>query len=125
MAKHNELGMRGEEIARKFLEENGYVILHQNWRCLKAEVDLIAMYQKELVIVEVKTRATDYFGAPDDAVGKHKQRMLSNAADAFIQQQNLTCEVRFDIISITFAHNEPRIHHIKDAFYPYTSELGD
>ncbi len=125
MAQHNELGKQGEELARKFLEENGYVILHQNWRWLKAEVDLIAMHNKELVIVEVKTRATDYFGTPDEAVGKHKQKMLSNAADAFIQQQNLMYEVRFDIISITFVRNEPEIHHIKDAFYPYTSELGD
>ena len=83
------------------------------------------MHEKELVIVEVKTRSSNYFGEPDDAVGKHKQRMLSNAADAFIQQYNLECEVRFDIISITFVRNEPRIHHIKDAFYPYTSELGD
>ena len=125
MAKHNELGKQGEELARKFLEENGYVILHQNWRCLKAEVDLIAMHNEELVVVEVKTRSTDYFGAPDDAVGKHKQKMLSNAADAFIQQQNLLCEVRFDIISITFVQNHPRINHIKDAFYPYSSELDD
>ena len=125
MAKHNELGKHGEELAKKFLEENGFTILHQNWRCLKAEVDLIAMHDKELVIVEVKTRSTDFFGAPDDSVGKQKQKMLSNAADSFIQQQNLTCEVRFDIISITFVLNEPRIHHIKDAFYPYSSELGD
>ena len=125
MAKHNELGKQGEALAKIFLEEKGYVILHQNWRNLKAEVDLIAMDKKELVIVEVKTRATDYFGAPDDAVGKHKQKMLSNAADAYIQQQNLDCEVRFDIISITFVQNHPQINHIKDAFYPYSSELDD
>ena len=125
MAQHNELGKQGESIARIFLEENGYVILHQNWRNLKAEVDFIAMHGKELVIVEVKTRSSDFFGAPDDAVRKHKQKMLSNAADAFIQQENLHCEVRFDIISITFVQNHPRINHIKDAFYPYSSELDD
>lgn len=125
MAQHNDLGKHGEELARLFLIENGYVILQQNWRCLKAEVDFIAMHDKELVIIEVKTRATDFFGAPDDAVGKHKQKMLTNAADFYIQQQNLHCEVRFDIISITFVRNHPRINHVKDAFYPYSSELDD
>ncbi len=125
MAQHNDLGKKGEALAKIFLEKNGFTILHQNWRHLKAEVDFIAMNDKELVIVEVKTRATDFFGAPDEAVGKHKQKMLSNAANDFIIQQNLGCEVRFDIISITFVQNQPRINHIKDAFYPYSSELDD
>ncbi len=125
MAKHNELGKQGEAIARIFLEEAGYAILHQNWRNLKAEVDFIAMHSNQLVIVEVKTRSSDFFGTPEESVGKHKQKMLSNAADAYIQQENLHCEVRFDIISITFVQNHPRINHIKDAFYPYSSELDD
>lgn len=125
MAKHNELGKQGELLARRFLEENGYEILHQNWRCGKAEVDFIAMHEKELVITEVKTRATGFFGTPDEAVGKHKQRMLSNAADTYVLQNDLQCEVRFDVISVILENQQPVISHIKNAFYPYSNELDE
>jgi putative endonuclease len=61
MAAHNELGKKGEQLAIDFLIKNEYKILEKNYRYLKAEVDIIAQKENTLVVVEVKTRSTDYF----------------------------------------------------------------
>jgi putative endonuclease len=118
MSQHYELGKKGEELATVFLEEEGYKILHRNWRFGKDEIDIIAQTDKFLVIVEVKTRSTDYFGDPEEAVDKQKQRFLVRAADVYIKQKEIDLEVRFDIISIIFEKGTHTIRHIEDAFYP-------
>jgi len=123
MAQHHLLGKEGETMALEYLEKNGFRVLEKNWRYLKAEVDLIAMKDEMLVVIEVKTRATDYFGEPEEAVTTAKQKLLSDAANAFLQMNNLDHEVRFDIISIITNHAEKKLHHITDAFYPFSSEL--
>jgi len=122
MAKHNELGKRGELIARKFLEAMEFEILETNWRHEKDELDIIAIDHDELVIVEVKTRSTNYFGDPSEAVGKTKEEFIIRAAEAYIEIHDLNMDTRFDIISIITNSSEENIEHIKDAFYP---ELPD
>ena len=122
MAKHNELGKKGELLARKFLETEGFEILETNWRHEKDEIDIIALNHDELVIVEVKTRSTDYFGDPSEAVGKAKEKFIIRAAEAYIEMSDLNMDTRFDIISIITNSKEENIEHIKDAFYP---ELPD
>ena len=118
MAKHNELGNQGEEIAVQYLTDKGYEILERNWRNIHKEIDIIAKDGKVLVIVEVKTRQTDEYGNPDFAVTRRKQRMLIAAANAYISKNNIDVETRFDIISIFFRDGEPIIEHIEDAFLP-------
>jgi len=122
MAKHNELGKKGELIARKFLETEGFEIIESNWRHEKDEIDIIAIDHDELVIVEVKTRSTNYFGDPSEAVGKAKEEFIIRAVEAYIEIHDLNMDIRFDIISIITNRNEEIIEHIKDAFYP---ELPD
>jgi len=122
MAKHNELGKRGELIARKFLETEGFEIIETNWRHEKDEIDIIAKDDDEIVIVEVKTRSTNYFGDPSEAVGKAKEEFIIRAAEAYIEIHDLNMDMRFDIISIITNSNVEIIEHIKDAFYP---ELPD
>jgi len=122
MAKHNELGKRGEVIARTFLEAKGFDVLETNWRHEKDEIDIIAIDHDELVIVEVKTRSTDYFGDPSEAVGKAKEEFIIRAAEAYIEIHDLNMDTRFDIISIITNNDGENIEHIKDAFYP---ELPD
>lgn len=117
-AQHNQLGKKGERIARKMLEEKGYQILETNWRNEKDEIDIIAMDGDELVIVEVKTRSSDYFGMPEDAVGYQKEAFLVRATEAYLEENELDCDSRFDIVSIILKNNEPQLFHIKDAFYP-------
>ena len=118
MAKHNELGKIGEELAAQFLVDKGYEILERNWRNIHKEIDIIAKEGEDLVIVEVKARQTDEYGEPDIAVTKRKQRMLIAAANAYILRNNLDMSTRFDIVSIVFKDGEPVIEHIEDAFLP-------
>lgn len=125
MATHNELGKSGEKEACAFLLEKGYEILATNWKNNKAEADIIAKKNDLLLLVEVKTRSTDYFGTPEEAVGKHKQRMMVKAAEAYLEEKNLNYEVRYDIISIILNNNTKKIVHIEEAFYPYSSEIDE
>ena len=118
MAKHNELGKRGEELATQYLTEKGYEILERNWRNKHKEIDIIAKDGDCLVIVEVKTRQTDEYGDPDIAVTRQKQWRLISAANAYVFQNKLDIDTRFDIISIVFHDDEPIIEHIEDAFLP-------
>lgn len=118
MADHNILGKKGEEIARKFLIENGYEIRHSNWYYRKKEIDIITLKDNLLVVVEVKTRSNDYFENPKEAVTRNKQRFIINATDAYINEFDLNHEVRFDVIAVTIINNKTKIEHIEDAFQP-------
>ncbi len=118
MAHTQELGKWGEELAVAHLQKNGYKIVARNWRYGKEEIDIIARTQDTLVIVEVKTRHSSQFGEPQDFVSKTQQKHLINAADAFVIEQDLDVEVRFDIIAITTDDNPPKLMHIDEAFYP-------
>lgn len=119
MSAHNVLGSQGESIACTHLQKNGYRILEQNWRYDRAEIDVIAETSEFLVIVEVKTRSTDFFGMPLEFVTDRKQTLLIKAAEAYIDQAGIDKEVRFDIIGIVLDPSRPgqqRIQHITDAF---------
>jgi putative endonuclease len=118
MAEHNEFGKKGEEMAQKHLLAKGYKIIATNWRYGKDEIDIVAKHNNFLVIVEVKTRSTNAFGDPEEAVSKKKKKFLVRAADAYINMKSVMEEVRFDIISIVVTRNHWEINHIEDAFYP-------
>lgn len=116
MAEHNDTGTKGEELASTFLRDRGFVILEKNWRFKNLEADIIAKTGNTLVIAEVKTRRSNYFGEPETFVNKQKQKNLIKTGNAYIQRNNLDLEVRFDIISIILGDNQMKINHIEDAF---------
>ncbi|MDN3618300.1 MULTISPECIES: YraN family protein [Polaribacter] len=116
MAEHNELGKKGEKLAIAFLLKNDYKILETNYRYLKAEVDIIAQKGEVLAAVEVKTRSSDYFEEPQDAVKAKKIKLLVSAIDYYVVTQDLDVEVRFDIIAIIHQKNKTKIEHLEDAF---------
>jgi putative endonuclease len=118
MAKHNELGKEGEEIAKKFLINKGYDILESNWRYERKEIDLIARMGEIIAIVEVKTRSTDFYGNPEESVTRTKQNFLIKAADSYAQALDFEAEIRYDIISIVMKSGKPLIKHFEDAFIP-------
>ena len=93
MAKHNILGKRGEELAVHFLQNLGYVIIASNWQQHKFEIDIIAQDNNEIVFVEVKTRTSDFFGNPEEAVTLSKQKHLIEGADYYVNknENNLPC----------------------------------
>jgi putative endonuclease len=117
MAKHNELGKKGELLAIDFLKEKGFKILETNFRLEKDEIDIIAKDGEILVFVEVKTRSTSNYGEPEIAVGDKKVEFLLRAAENYLISKNLTVEIRFDIISIVLNSTKNKIRHIEDAFY--------
>ena len=117
MAAHNELGEMGESIAAKYLQENQYNILAQNYRCEKAEIDIICLKANEIVFVEVKTRSSSYYDAPSAAVDAKKEELLKQAALYFIEERQIIAEPRFDIISIIIENNKMEMEHIEDAFW--------
>lgn len=116
MAKHNELGKKGENLAIDFLIQNDYKILEKNYRYLKAEVDIIALKNDVLIAVEVKTRASNYFGNPEEFVNPKKIKLLLSAIDNYVIERDLNVEVRFDIIAIISNKKETKIEHLEDAF---------
>lgn len=118
MSKAFELGRKGEELAVAHLKKIGYEIVQLNWFSQHLELDIIAKDAEELVIVEVKARGSDSYEHPSEAVSNKKIRFLVNAAEAYIIENNLTCDTRFDVISIIFTGKDVELEHFKNAFYP-------
>jgi putative endonuclease len=118
MAEHNNKGKEGERLASLYLEEKGYVILARNWRFGKEEIDLIARKKNTLVVVEVKARSGTFWGEPEEFVNRKKQRHLIKAANAYLEENDLDLEVRFDVIGVILTGNSHHINHIEDAFHP-------
>ena len=118
MSKHNETGVKGEQIAQNFLINKGYTILHRNWCFGKMEVDIIAEKDGVLVFTEVKARKNYHFGFPEEAVNYKKQAYLKTAAEAFLEKNPGYMKIQFDIISIHIERNTVKeIMHFEDAFY--------
>ncbi|MFT5102454.1 MAG: putative endonuclease [Candidatus Latescibacterota bacterium] len=119
MASHNDLGILGENIAASYLLKHGYSVLARNFVFQKAEIDIIASKDKMLVIVEVKTRNSDFFGDPQSFVTASKIKLLIKAANEYIVMNDIELEVRFDIIAILKNQHLETVEHIENAFYHF------
>ncbi|MDZ7876834.1 MAG: YraN family protein [Saprospiraceae bacterium] len=118
MAEHNEIGQRGEDIAADYLTQKNYTILDRNWRCGRAEIDVVAMHGTILVFAEVKTRSNDLFQRPESAVNEKKRRLLARAAVAYMRKIGHEWAIRFDIIAIVKHDTQFFVDHFEDAFFP-------
>jgi len=114
----HELGIFGEQLAKKSLQENGYEIVYSNYRFRHVELDLVCKKDSKLIVVEVKTRFSNAIGEPWQAVTKSKQRQLIRAANFYIEQFDIDLDTRFDVVSIIHNDKETKIEHIIDAFTP-------
>jgi putative endonuclease len=111
-------GARGEDLAHRFLQKLGYVVVARNWRAEdgSGELDLVAWDGPTLVVVEVKTRSSIDFGLPEEAVDGRKRSLLSRTAARYLRESDVpVSQVRFDIVSVVLA-DKPEIGHIRDAF---------
>ena len=120
MAFHNKLGQEGEKIAAQYLKSKGYIIHHTNWRMSHLEIDIIAEHNDELIFVEVKTRSSDEFGEPEEAVDYQKEKDLIRLANTYLENLHLEVLSRFDIIAIILNESETNLTHFEDAFSPMT-----
>ncbi|MGX5819118.1 YraN family protein [Chitinophaga lutea] len=118
MASHHDLGKKGEALAAAYLQLRQYRILHTNWTAGKREIDIIAEKEGTLVFVEVKTRTSQAYGMPEEAVGRQKTRQLQAAAERYLEQHAPgQALIRFDVVAITTGQpGEPEIVHFEDAF---------
>lgn len=117
MAEHNKLGAWGERKAAELLEEKGYEILERDWHFGHRDLDIVAMKDGVLVIVEVKTRRNNDFLEPEQAVDRRKIKSLLLAANAFVKLRGIDAEIRFDIISVIGTDDSCcEIRHMEDAF---------
>ena len=111
-----ETGVVGEQIAARWLIEQGYTIIDKNYRYGHNEIDIVAMEGGELVIVEVKTRTNTAFGSPEEAVNLEKRKILMRLANRYVRHHHWQGNTRFDIVAITMKEGEPQIKLIKNAF---------
>ncbi|MDH6341472.1 putative endonuclease [Parabacteroides sp. PFB2-12] len=118
MVNRSEIGRKGEEIAREFLQKKGYTILDNNWHWHHFELDMVAIDGEWLVVVEVKTRAMDHLLSPEDAVDRKKIRRTVLAADAYARYFSIELPVRFDIVTVVPGPQGYEIEHYEDAFLP-------
>ena len=95
------LGASGEDRVAAWYEANGYTIEARNWRCRQGELDLVARRGRTVVFCEVKTRSSDAFGAPVEAVTRAKQARLRVLAARWLDEAPFRArDIRFDVASI-------------------------
>ena len=116
MAQHNELGKQGEQAAANFMKSKGYKVLKRNWTMHRHEIDIVAEDEEFIIFVEVKTRTSRQWGNPEDFIGKTKIRRIVEAADLYLQLNDIDKSARFDIISAVWDGENFEIEHIDDAF---------
>lgn len=113
---NQEIGKLGEDIAVNYLKQKGYKILDRNFECRQGELDIIALDKKEIVFIEVKTRTSNKYGIPSEAVNKIKQKHMLQTIKFYLYIRNLSDEfVRIDVIEVYIKDNVYRVNHIKQA----------
>ena len=111
-------GRVGEDLAHRYLRGKGCTIVARNYRVPagKGEIDIVAWHGEKLVFVEVKTRASADYGAPEGAVDLEKRELLMRAARDYVRRAEISWDqVRFDIVSIVLTP-ERKIEWLRGAF---------
>jgi len=109
-------GKLGEEIAARFLEKKGYKITARNFKTKYSEIDLIARRKDILVFVEVRARAGEDFGTPEETINREKKRRLKRAAQAFAAFNKWKGPLRIDAVCLVLDENQKaaRVSHYEN-----------
>ena len=110
-------GAAAEQLAVRYLEAHGCVVVERRFRCAGGEVDIVARDGDTLVFVEVKARATQRYGDPAAAVGPGKQRRIAGAARTFLRTRcDRAYPCRFDVVCVTTKGGTAKVRWLQDAF---------
>lgn len=114
-------GACGEDAACSFLKKAKYKIVERNFRCTYGEIDIIARKGEDLIFVEVKTRSSDKFGTPAQAVTYYKKQNIVKTAQVYLMKNPTDLNIRFDIIEVYGAFKNSSfdlgdINHIEGVF---------
>lgn len=120
MARKDDLGRTGEQLAVDHLLASGYEILDRNWRCATGEIDIIARQGGTTVVVEVKTRSGVGFGHPLDAVTPQKlarlRRLAATWCEAHPQPSAQGARaLRIDVVGVVAGRDGITIDHVRQA----------
>ena len=109
-----KFGIIGEKIAQKYLKNNGYKIIENNYYTRNGEIDIIANKEKYIVFVEVKTRTNEKYVKHSEAVNKTKKLHMRRSAAIFLRENNFSkFIIRFDVIEVYMINGKCKINHIK------------
>lgn len=113
-----KIGYTGEDVARTYLIKNGYHILEQNYKVVFGEIDIIAEKNNCVCFIEVKSRKSNKYGLPEEAITPYKKNKIVKVAQLYIKQKKLEEKYfRFDVIALSFDHNLLKdFKHITNAF---------
>ena len=110
----------GEELACKYLLQNGYKILERNFRIRGGEIDVIALDGETLAYIEVKTRTSYQFGRPEESITLRKLKFLERAAKFWRAKRKSLIRLpdleRIDFVGVDLSDSQPQINLIKNAF---------
>ena len=124
---NRSLGAWGEAVAVRHLKKKGYSIRERNWHTARGELDLVAEDGETIVIVEVKTRATQTFGPPEEAITPAKRRSLLRTAWIYMERNGLMeSDWRVDVIAIEGSPRGglERIEHYQNVLEAEPGVLG-
>ena len=114
-----QLGTRGEDQARRYLEDQGYQLLAANWHCAAGELDLVMRDGAEIAFIEVKTRRGEAAGRAEEAISAAQGRRLLAAAEWFLSEHPELDDLiwRIDLVAITLAGPDAgsRLTHVTNA----------
>ena len=113
------IGSIGEKLAVNYIKEKGYDVLDCNYSTKLGELDIIAMKHDIIIFIEVKTRTSDIFGIPSEAVNYKKQQTIQKLSQQYILYKNLDkshFSYRFDVIEVKLMGKKYKINHIENAF---------
>ena len=113
-----EIGPWGEDLAHRHLRAQGCTVVARNYRPPSGagEIDIVAWHGETLAFVEVKTRSSDEFAAPERNVGREKQRRILRAAEDYLRHTDVPwSKTRFDVVSIVLC-KPPKLEWIRGAF---------
>lgn len=115
-AELKQLGPEGEDIAVRYLQEKGFTVIRRNYKTPIGEADIVALHKGMTVFVEVKTRSSERFGQPFEAVNPRKREKLKKIALYYQKHDDNKAAIRFDVMSIKRKDNCYEIEHIEEAF---------
>ncbi len=112
---HLRTGARGEALAARYLEEQGLTVLSRNWRCPEGELDLVLTDGVTLVVCEVKTRTSDNYGPPAEAVDDAKAARIRRLTRRWRADHGVPhVPTRYDVVSILWPAGEiPKVSHLR------------
>lgn len=109
-----KFGIIGEKMAQKYLKDNKYEIIENNYYTRNGEIDIIASKNNYIIFVEVKTRTNEKYGSASEAVNKIKKIHMKKSAAIFLKENNFSrFTIRFDVIEVYMIKGKCKINHIK------------